>query len=623
MWSDNETSEDLLGFDVHANLLIDLIDDQTILPVTIGVFGDWGSGKSSVLKIVSEKLGGDNPDEITDGTFVLYFNGWVFEGYDDAKAALLQSIVKAFQDNKTLSTEVKEKAKNLLGSIDWMRAISFGFKNILLPGASALLTGGMSIGNILASQFSKMDKDSLLENITGKDSKQFIEDLLMSNESQFTQVREFRDAFSDMLNASAIEKLVIVIDDLDRCSPERIIENLEAIKLFLNVEKTAFIIGADPRIVRHAIENKYGIKNQQEDQNRIVDDYLEKLIQIPYFLPKLSEPEVETYISMLICKKELSVSNFSPVLTAFKNYRESDRYSAFGLSNIEHSVSAQDFENIKNNVITIPTLVPLITQSLYGNPRQIKRFLNTYTLRIKLAKVASLADFNDAVLAKLMILEYTELQLFKKMFEWQLINNGFPEQIKELENLIKDRSESEALEELQNQYKDWSKPQLVKWLNMEPRLSSVDLRDYFWISREKISSSISGISLIPPVVRSLLNDLLQELPIALTNQIIDQRLSALTPNELSIFIDLLSQTIKRDHKNKRTHQLFTLLIEKNINGVPEQYIESLKVINIGDLEPSIGSMLNVFKEHEIIGTHLKKIFAPGNTSKAAKAFNLN
>lgn len=56
MWADNETTEDLLGFKVHADLLIDVIKDDTILPVTIGVFGDWGSGKSSILKIVNEEL---------------------------------------------------------------------------------------------------------------------------------------------------------------------------------------------------------------------------------------------------------------------------------------------------------------------------------------------------------------------------------------------------------------------------------------------------------------------------------------------------------------------------------------------------------------------------------------
>ncbi len=58
-----------------------------------------------------------------------------------------------------------------------------------------------------------------------------------------TDIREFRDKFAAMLAKSDIKTLVILIDDLDRCSPERIIDNLEAIKLFLNVPNTAFVIG--------------------------------------------------------------------------------------------------------------------------------------------------------------------------------------------------------------------------------------------------------------------------------------------------------------------------------------------------------------------------------------------
>jgi hypothetical protein len=53
MWADNETSEDLLGYKVHADLLIDIVYKESVLTITIGVFGEWGSGKSSILQIQS------------------------------------------------------------------------------------------------------------------------------------------------------------------------------------------------------------------------------------------------------------------------------------------------------------------------------------------------------------------------------------------------------------------------------------------------------------------------------------------------------------------------------------------------------------------------------------------
>ena len=148
MWSDNETTEDLLGFKVHADLITEVVKDDSLLPITIGVFGDWGSGKSSILQIIREQL-----NILDDGTFVLYFNGWLFEGYDDAKAALLESIVNAFDENEKFVPKVKEKAKKLLKSVNWMRVLGFGFKNVALPIATAYATGGASLIPLLAQKY--------------------------------------------------------------------------------------------------------------------------------------------------------------------------------------------------------------------------------------------------------------------------------------------------------------------------------------------------------------------------------------------------------------------------------------------------------------------------------------
>lgn len=65
MWADNETSEYLLGFKVHVNLLVDVIKDDTV-PVTFGVFGNWESGTSSIFKILEEELTGGNEDGFKD-----------------------------------------------------------------------------------------------------------------------------------------------------------------------------------------------------------------------------------------------------------------------------------------------------------------------------------------------------------------------------------------------------------------------------------------------------------------------------------------------------------------------------------------------------------------------------
>ena len=414
---------------------------------------------------------------------------------------------------------------------------------------------------------------------------------------------------------------------MDRCTPDRIIENLEAIKLFLNVPKTAFIVGADPRIVRYAIEYKYKNNNKIEEDNvRIVDDYLEKLIQIPYSLPKLSEPEVETYISMLICKKELDILKFSSVYKKFQEFRLENRYSAFGISNIA-AVLKDDttaFEKVKSNIITIPSLVPLITNSLYGNPRQIKRFLNTYTLRQRLANVASLHNFKDAVLAKLMILEYSELKLFRQLFDWQINQDGLPKEIQNIEEYCHEKNIEEALNQLKkNDFSDWSKPKIIKWLQIEPQLSQIDLRDYFWISRDKINSSITASSLIPQIVKILFNDLqIDGMTAKVTKDLIQKQFPLFSDIEKESFLNLLSVNLKKNPKQRRFFDIFNWMLDIKIPNTSSVYIEALKAIRVTDIEPAIGVSLSSYKNHEEIGVFLKSFFKD-NKAQASKAFNLN
>jgi len=620
MWSDNETTEDLLGFKVHADLIAEVINDSELLPITMGVFGDWGSGKSSILKILSEQL-----KEEEDGTFVLYFNGWLFEGYDDAKAALLESIIKEFEENKRFAPEVKQKAKKLIKSVNWMRILGLGFKNIALPVASAYLTGGVSILPFLAGKLSKIDSSDIIDKLKGDEAEGFLKSLIkdLPEEDPSMLVREFRENFKELIKESKISKLIIIIDDLDRCQPDRIIENLEAIKLFLNVENTAFIIGADPRIVRDAISHRFKVRDVEPGTgNRIVSDYLEKLIQVPYNLPKLSDSEVETYISLLICKRELTAKTFHTVLETFYAYRENDRYSVFGLANIKGVIGTDEFEKLSKSLGSLPALSSIITQSLYGNPRQIKRFLNTFILRNRLAKVANISGFDESILAKLMILEYTELPLFVKLYEWQSTKDGRPNQILELETECSKSSEADFKEYLgKSDYSNWNKDKVVKWLKVEPALSEIDLRDYFWISRDNISSTIAGASLIPPIIKSTYNKLNQEgLPVKATKAIIKKDVMLLNESELNQFLEFSVAMAQRNQESPLSYKLFQFMIEEGVSGSDESYKYLLNLVDLAKIPPAIGVDLRSFKDNPVLGDFLSELLSTSK-SKVAKAFN--
>lgn len=623
MWADNETSEDLLGFKVHADLLVDVIKDDTVLPVTIGVFGDWGSGKSSILKIVEKELTGGKDDGLNDGTLVLYFNGWVFEGYDDAKAALLESIIESFDKHKTIGNKVKDKTSKLLKSVKWMRLLGLSFKKVIVPGAAAFLSGGVSLLPFLMNEFSQLSKEDLAEKLKGDDAEEFLMNIIKKNEDkEVTIVREFREDFNEMIEKSGINKLVVIIDDLDRCTPDRLIENLEAIKLFLNVEKTAFVIGADPRIVRFAIEHRYktdNIENSSDPDSRnkrIVSDYLEKLIQIPYYLPKLTDNEVETYLTLLYCKKIMG-NDFIKVITAFNKNRETNRYDVFGLGDIREFADPQQKQEVTESISLIASLSPIITEGLKGNPRQIKRFLNTFTLRNRLVKVARIAEFKIDVLAKLMVLEYSTTNLFKELYNWQTSQKGEPKQILVLEELASKNN----IEEIKKQFSsEWASEKVIKWLSSEPKLSGIDLRDYYWISRDQLSTTISGASLISPHIRILSKKLINHgSGTILAKYIKEDIIGKLNESEGEVLLSLLEKEITKEPENSNLHKVFIEMMGQNFINSLETYKRIIKKVDNNKIPWSLNNELKLASN---TNENIKSLFDLfDKDSKIMKALN--
>jgi predicted KAP-like P-loop ATPase len=283
VWADNETTLDLIGIQVHADLIRSVVTDPSLLPTTIGVFGDWGGGKTSVMKMLQRDLDPESYAEDSEeraqyeGIACLYFNGWLFEGYDDAKSAILSSVLLQLGAHQRFGPRVRDKALSLLESVNWMRLARLGFKEVALPAVLAYLTGGAcllpSIANSAKQLFGAGNaKPADGEDTTTNVSEVNLDELFKADgkTSGPLDVRTFRERFSQMLQESDISSLVILIDDLDRCSPQRIIDNLEAIKLFLSVERTAFVIGADPRIVEHAIATVYSpAETQAETRDRL------------------------------------------------------------------------------------------------------------------------------------------------------------------------------------------------------------------------------------------------------------------------------------------------------------------------------------------------------------------
>lgn len=273
MWADTESDIDYLNFSEVAETAADIISMPEMLPISIGIFGDWGAGKSTILKLTEAALNRDSKKYIH-----IHFDAWLYQGYDDARASILEAIaetlIKHADDNATLL----EKAKSLAKRVDKIRAL----------GVAADI-GAISLGIHTFGAFGKLfgmaedalESEDIDEDKQISDGKECINDVRKQakgllkdkvKKSPPKEISAFREEYSQLLKAIACP-IVVYIDNLDRCTPINAIHTLEAIRLFLFLPNTAFVIAADEEMIRSAV-----VEYHKGATQRHQTDYLDKLI---------------------------------------------------------------------------------------------------------------------------------------------------------------------------------------------------------------------------------------------------------------------------------------------------------------------------------------------------------
>ncbi|GAA5484091.1 KAP family P-loop NTPase fold protein [Haloferula sargassicola] len=588
MWADNETDEDLLGFSLHANLIGEIVTDPEMLPVTIGLFGDWGGGKSSILKILQRNFA-EHPDFA-----VIYFNSWVFEGYEDAKSAILTSLLTELRDQREWGEVIKDEIGSLIRRVRWMKVLkSATSAGLAYLTANPLFLAGLE-NPLGPKEVEKPEKEAETE-----PSEINPEDYLKDVEETVHNVRSFRKDFQSLIEKTKLKAFVILIDDLDRCSPERVIENLEAVKLFLNVESTAFVVAADRRIVENAIRIRYsnlfsGEREVSPDQEALVTDYLEKLIQVPYTLPKLAPHEVRSYMSLLFLKKHLEAGRFDKLLSEYSEFLSRERYKAFPLdATLESVPDGGTKEELTECVRLVESSSDAITDGLKGNPRQIKRFLNSYWLRKKLGSVAQLTHIKDHILIKLMVLEYVSSDRFEELYSLhRLSDDGTVDLLGELED-------AESIEQLDEKLKNWRTPRLWKWLKLEPILAGVDLRDYFWVSRSSVSDTLSGVRLLSHAMRQCVDSMLSA---SVKPQNRADFFGALTEDEQTGVLSMVSKKAMQDPSNQTPLESLLGLAVAGFEQAANAFKSSALKIGANQLNPGLGILLRGAKPPSASGS---------------------
>lgn len=497
MWLDNASDIDLLFYSPYADTIVKFTGTPTLTPLTIGLYGSWGAGKSSLLHLIEKRIEFNGKDVVC-----ISLNAWQFEDYEDAKVAIMESLLKALKENRTIFETAGDKIKSLLKRINYFKI----GKDLLIKGAPYAI--GAITGNPLPIAVSLSVNLSEATDISSK-LQSFSSEYLKSDESESIaeNIRKFREDFETMLeDVKSIRNLVVIVDDLDRCTPDRIVDTLEAIKLFLSVKKTTFVIAVDQRIIEYAVKTKY----PQIEGFDISSDYIEKIIQLPIKIPELSSKDIENYLLLLICQLQLEKESFQKLIEKIYEQKimlEDTTISCGRITTLIKEISGKygsgfNADTLKSEIDCITEIGHVVSTSLKGNPRQAKRFLNTFFVRKNLATLYFGDEIDLRVLAKLLTLETIDPRAFKKLYEWNGNFNGEIAQLKDIETSVIEGKD------LASDYSLWTNPRIIKWIKSNPtNLYKQDLSKYFYLSRESLSNAEDIVASFTETERKMLSDL--------------------------------------------------------------------------------------------------------------------
>jgi formylglycine-generating enzyme required for sulfatase activity len=348
---DDFSDKDQIGYDEYSEGLVEMIRSVGAKgekgSFTIGVFGQWGQGKTSMLRQIEKKL---NEIETKDEKEILtvWFNPWQFTGEEHIIIPFFHTLVSYLEEFK------KKKGKRAS-----LRFTKFLKELAHVPVALAYgMEGKIKIPLLLETKFKFkdiIDEARKKEEEIEKKSEPEIKKLVIKYESMYYRLISRLQGTSTTLDL----KIVVFIDDLDRCLPEKAVELLEGIKVLLDLSGFVFIIAVAREVIEQGIRVRYKelYSDDAKGSTFLEQDYLDKIIQFPFTLPP---PDIDLLKSM--------VENYLKDVAEAKPYLET------------------------------------IQKSLGTNPRCLKRCVNNLSYTFWVAKRKG--EFRPELLIKMTLIAY-------------------------------------------------------------------------------------------------------------------------------------------------------------------------------------------------------------------------
>jgi hypothetical protein len=612
----DEPSEiDFLSFGAVASTVVDALLDKSLDPIALGLSGSWGSGKTTVLRLIEAEL--RKRDSEPSSVLVVRTDPWRYDPQLGAKESLIGEVLDALKHEVDEHDGPKEGAiallKNLSSRVNWTKAFTIAAK------AS------------IALQLPKIDDVLGLLQPPTDDGAEAAKD--MGN---------FRSQFEELLGSDALEHLhnvVILVDDLDRCLPDTVIESLEAIRLFLSVPKMSFVIAADEDRIAEAISSRF--KGQPptptsegdyaESPSRL---YLHKIVQTSVPVPALSDFDTSAYLALLQLQAQVSEADFGSLIEKVAEARLAGR----DVGDIaELAVPAYS-----EATAFAARIQPIVHEKTRGNPRRIKRFLNDLAIRLSIATKRGI-NLDPQKIAKLMVLEAYSPTDFGLVLTW-LSENRLREQLAKLEVLTGQADQPTTTSKsppTSSSTKTKPVPAkkatvapagttasgdqepafsgfMIRWARMTPKLSDTDIAPYLVLAQSFTGETYFVAKALPEHLRDIASNLLRAGVMSSTTLVPDVMLSGLEADDATRLVTYLGEVV-RDQPEKQLAGVRALLrIARHRAEVVEAAARAISSIPVQDVRDSLPVLFAPEDDQRILDA-IKALVAASDQEGVASA----